>query len=43
MMRVSKEAILIGQSISIDEMDIGFQGQHQDKQRVNYKKGEMAS
>ena len=38
MMRVSKECICLGQIISVDEQDIGFQGQHRDKQRINYKK-----
>ena len=41
MMRVSKEAIRIGQSISIDEMGIDFQGRYQDKQRVTYKRLEI--
>ena len=39
MTRVAKYGIHIGQSISVDEMDISFQGQHKDKQRVTYKKG----
>ena len=38
MMRVSKDAIILGKSISIDEQDIGFQGQHKDKQRISYKR-----
>ena len=38
MMRVSKECICLGESISVDEQDIGFQGRHQDKQRIKYKK-----
>ena len=38
MMRVSKEAMILGKSISIDEQDIGFQGQHKDKQRISYKR-----
>ena len=38
MMRVSKEAIVMGQNISVDEQDIGFQGRHSDKQRISYKK-----
>ena len=38
MMRVSKEVIILGKSISIDEQDIGFQGQHKDKQRISYKR-----
>ena len=38
-MRVAKYGIHISQSISVDEMDISFQGQHKDKQRVAYKKG----
>ena len=39
-MRVEKYGINIGQSISVDEMDISIQGRHKDKQRVTYKKGE---
>ena len=39
MMRVAKYGIHIGKSISVDEMDISFQGRHKDKQRVTYKKG----
>ena len=35
MMRVSKEAMMLGNSISIDEQDIGFQGQHKDKQQIS--------
>ena len=38
MMAVSKQAIFIGQDISIDEQDISFQGRHKDKQRVTYKR-----
>ena len=38
MMRVSQEAVCIGQDVSVDEQDIGFQGRHKDKQRVNFKK-----
>ena len=38
MMKVSKDAIKLGKSISIDEQDIGFQGQHKDKQRISYKR-----
>ena len=38
MMRVKKYGINIKQSISVDEMDTGFQGWHKNKQRVNYKK-----
>ena len=38
MMRVSKEAIVLGQDISVDEQDIGFQGRHSDKQRITFKK-----
>ena len=34
MMRVEKYGIHIGQSISVDEMYIIFQGRHTDKQRV---------
>ena len=39
MIKVSKYAIVIGQDISIDEQDIGFQGQYKDKKRVAFKKG----
>ena len=39
MVRVGKYGIHIGQSISVDEMDISFQGGHKDEQRVTYKKG----
>ena len=39
MMRVAKYGIHIGQLISVDEMDIIFQGRHKDKQRVTYKNG----
>ena len=39
MMRVTKYGIHIGQPISVDEMDISFQGRHKYKQRVTYKKG----
>ena len=39
MMQVAKDGIHIGQSISVDEMDISFQNRHKDKQRVTYKKG----
>ena len=38
MMRVSKQCICLGENISVDEQDIGFQGQHKDKQRITYKK-----
>ncbi len=38
MMRVSKDSMMIGQNISVDEQDIGFQGQHKDKQRISYKR-----
>ena len=37
MMWVAENGTNIGQSISVDEMYIGFQGQHKDKQRVSYK------
>ena len=37
-MRVAKEAVILGRDVSVDEQYIGFQGQHQDKQRVPYKK-----
>ena len=36
---VATYGIHIGQPVSIDEMDISFQGLHNDKQRVTYKKG----
>ena len=39
MMRVKKYGIHIGQSVSIDDMDISFQGLHKDKQKVTHKKG----
>ena len=38
-MRVAKYGINIGQSISVDEMDIRLQGRHKDNQRVTYQKG----
>ena len=38
MMWVEKDVIIIGQLIYVDEMDIGFQGWHKDKQGVSYKK-----
>ena len=41
MIRVAKNGIHVGQSISVDEMDISFQGRHKDKQRVTYKSVEM--
>ena len=37
-MRISQEAMCVGQDVSIDEQDIGFQGRHKDKQRVTFKK-----
>jgi hypothetical protein len=36
--RVSMEAWDMGRSVSCDEQTIGFQGRHQDKQRISYKK-----
>jgi hypothetical protein len=36
--RVSMEAWDLGKHISCDEQTIGFQGRHQDKQRISYKK-----
>ena len=36
-MRVSKQCVVLGSNISIDEQDIGFQGQHRNKQRISYK------
>ena len=38
MMKVSKEAVFLGQHLSCDEQTIGFQGHHKDKQRITYKK-----
>ena len=35
---VSKEAIFLGQILSVDEQTIGFQSNHRDKQRITYKK-----
>ena len=37
LMMISKEAVVVGKNISVDEMDISFQGQHSDKQRISYK------
>ena len=37
-LRVSKDAMFVGANISVDEQDIGFQGQHADKMRISYKK-----
>ena len=37
-MRVSKQCVVLGSNISIDEQDIGFQGQHRDKQHISYKR-----
>ena len=39
MIRVSKDGIHIGQSVSVDEIYISLQVRHKDKQRVIYKKG----
>ncbi len=36
--RVSMEAWDVGKHLSCDEQTIGFQGRHQDKQRISYKK-----
>jgi hypothetical protein len=36
--RVSMEAWDMGRSVSCDEQTIGFQGRHQDKPRISYKK-----
>ena len=36
-MWVSKQCVVLGSNISIDEQDIGFQGQHSDKQCISYK------
>ena len=36
--QVSKECMFSGRDISCDEQDIGFQGQHKNKQRVTFKK-----
>ena len=38
MRRVSQDAIHIGRDISIDAQIIDFQGRHNDKQRVTFKK-----
>ena len=38
LMRASKEYICLGEKISVDEQDIGFQGMHKDKQRIKYKR-----
>lgn len=38
MMMISKKCVVLGSNISIDEQDIGFQGQHKDKQRISYKR-----
>ena len=37
-LHISKQAMLIGKWISIDEMTIGFKGRHVHKLRINYKK-----
>jgi hypothetical protein len=35
---VSMESWDMGRNISADEQTIGFKGQHQDKQRISYKR-----
>ena len=37
-MKTLKEAVMLGRDVSVDEQAIGFQGQHQDKQMVIFKK-----
>ena len=37
MIRLSKECMFIGRDISCDEQDIGYHGQHKDKQRITFK------
>ena len=39
MVRVSKDGINISQSVSVDKMDITFQGRNKDKQGVTHKNG----
>ena len=36
-LRVSKEAVIPGQDASIDEQTMGFQGNHEDKKRIDEK------
>ena len=36
-MKTSKEAVILGRDVSVDEQDVAFQGQHQDKQRISFK------
>lgn len=36
--QISKEAVYLGRSISIDEQTVGFTGNHEDKQRIKYKR-----
>ena len=38
MIQVYKECMFIGREISCDEQDIGFEGQHKDRQRVMFNK-----
>ena len=38
MIRISKECMLIGRDIYCYKQDIGFQGQHKDKQQVTFNK-----
>jgi hypothetical protein len=38
LMSISKKAVVLGKDISVDEMDISFQGLHGDKQRINFKR-----
>lgn len=35
---VLKSAIIVGRVVSVDEMDVGFQGNHIDKQRISFKR-----
>ena len=36
-MKVSKEAVVMGRNLSCDEQTVGFQGSHRNKQRITYK------
>ena len=36
-LKVSKDAVKLGQHLSCDEQTVGFQGNHKDKQRITYK------
>jgi len=35
--KVSKQAVVLGEDLSADEKRIGFQGPHQDKLKIDYK------